>query len=200
MRAATPNGDTDPTQRRAGGGGISEFRHYWMAPWLATFVLLMVAAAGGAGTVAGRYVATAPTLADGQTKTFRLDAGGALIVTADGRTRWREFDGSEHEIKTANGDDTASGEQLMVAAVASNKIVVLGWIISTDTATKVNFVTDPAGTPSAISHEVHLAANGGWTSDFLFPWFETASGEALGFDVNDTANTGWSVIYYEDDD
>ncbi len=109
-------------------------------------------------------------------------------------------DGDLLPILKTSADDTTSGENLLVAASAGDKIVVVGWVLSTDTATNVHFSSDPLGTPTAISQSIYLAASGGFTSSHRERWYETVSGEALGIDINDTANTGHTILYVLDDD
>lgn len=99
--------------------------------------------------------------------------------------------------KAAIAASTTDGA--VVAAVASKKIRVLGFILSpATTATAVTFTTKPGGAGTAISAVITTLAGAPFSSGFTeLGHFETAAGEGLSATTGTGSTVGIEVTYVE---
>ena len=94
---------------------------------------------------------------------------------------------------------SATTDGAVVAAVASKKIRVLGFILSpAATATACTFTTKPGGAGTAISAVMTVVANT-LSSPGYNPlgWFETSAGEGLSLTTGTGSTVGVQVTYVE---
>mgnify|MGYP001619539428 CR=1 FL=1 len=84
--------------------------------------------------------------------------------------------------------------QPVAAQGVNNSIVLIDWIVSTDTAINAQFESDDSD--AGITVQVFLSANGGWTSDHAAAWGETADNQALKLDVSAAATVSVQVRYF----
>lgn len=91
---------------------------------------------------------------------------------------------------------TASGVTKVVDAVATKKIRVLAYVVTTSAAANVKFQSHT--TPTDLTSLKYLAANGGAVASFNpTGWFETVAGEQLDINLSATANVGVDIVYVE---
>lgn len=98
--------------------------------------------------------------------------------------------------KRAVIDHATSGDNTVVAAVASKKIRVLSAFLIAAAAVTARFESGAGGT--ALTGQVSLAANGG----FVLPhnpagWFETAAGEMLNLELSAALSVDGAITYVE---
>ena len=100
--------------------------------------------------------------------------------------------GEMREVLRAIVDATASGDTVIVAAVAGKRIRVLGLILVGSAAVTVRFRSGV--TP--ISAGFPLAANGGMAPPVTaHGWAQTTVNEALNLNLSGIANVGGQILY-----
>lgn len=134
--------------------------------------------AGGAAATAGtgrQQVLAVPTTAD------PLDTAGVAVP-----------------IKYVRINATASGDNVILAAVASKKIRVLGYAFTASAAVAANF-QDTQATPVVHAGPFDLAANGGvsYAGGLDAPAFETGVGFGLEMNLGAVANVRGHLSYQE---
>lgn len=93
-------------------------------------------------------------------------------------------------------DAATSGDNTLVAAVTSKKIRVLSLVMVASGAVNVRFESGASGT--ALSGQMNLAANGGFTLPFNpLGWFETASGTLLNLELSGATSVDGMLTYVE---
>jgi hypothetical protein len=104
---------------------------------------------------------------------------------------------SESGIKYAMVDATSDGVNELVAAVASKKIVVIGYVLSVDLAGLI-IIQDDTGTPVELA-KLSLATDGvaSYSGGINAPAFETSVGKALDINNPATVNTHGHLTYIE---
>ena len=104
---------------------------------------------------------------------------------------------SESGIKYAMVEAAADGANELVAAVASKKIVVIGYVLSVDVAGVIT-VQDDTGTPVELA-KLSLATDGvaSYSGGINAPAFETSVGKALDLDNPAGTDTFGHVTYIE---
>ena len=93
-------------------------------------------------------------------------------------------------------DVATSGDNTLVAAVASRKIRVLSLWMVASAAVTVRFESGAAGT--ALSGQAQLAANGGFVLPYNpLGWFESASGVLLNLELSGAISVDGGLTYVE---
>jgi len=93
-------------------------------------------------------------------------------------------------------DAATSGDNTLVAAVASKKIRVLALFAVAAAAVAVRFESGASGT--ALTGQMNLAANGGFVLPFNpVGWFETASNTLLNMELGGAVSVDGSLVYVE---
>jgi hypothetical protein len=93
-------------------------------------------------------------------------------------------------------DAASSGNNTILAAVASKKIRVLSCFMVAAGAVTVRFESGADGT--ALSGQMNLAANGGFVLPFNpTGWFETASNTLLNLELSGATSVDGSLVYVE---
>lgn len=85
-------------------------------------------------------------------------------------------------------------DQILVAAIGNQKIIVDYLAVSMDTAGSFVLTSKGAGAGSNIGIKVYLGANGGAALDT--PYVKTNQGEALAFTTTGTGNWSVYVVYH----
>jgi hypothetical protein len=118
------------------------------------------------------------------------DAVKVSVVAGEGGTALVDpivdTSGTAVPIKHAAVNATTDGDNAIIAAVASKKIVVLGYVL-TGTATGTITIQDTAGTPNVLG-KIRCSSDGGGASyagGIDCPAFETIAGNGL--EINNTA-------------
>ena len=100
--------------------------------------------------------------------------------------------GEMREVFRAFVDATAAGDTVIVAAIASKRIRIIGLILVGSAAVTIRFRSGV--TP--ISAGFPLAANGGMAPPVTaHGWAQTAINEALNLNLSGIANVGGQVLY-----
>jgi hypothetical protein len=104
--------------------------------------------------------------------------------------------GTDRTVKYAIIDAASSGDNTLVAAVASRKLRVLSAFLVSSGSVNVRFESGAAGT--ALSGQMNLVANTG----FVLPynphgWFETASNTLLNLELSGATSVDGSLTYVE---
>lgn len=94
-------------------------------------------------------------------------------------------------VKYANATRSTAGTTTIVSAVTNRKIRVLGFFITAEAAVNVQFQSGS----SAIA--ANLAVQGIQSAYCPHGWFETNTGEALTFAIDDAQATAVQVVYVE---
>lgn len=98
--------------------------------------------------------------------------------------------------KFAAIDAASSGDNTIVAAVASKKIRVLSVFLVASAAVTTRFESGAAGT--ALTGQMQLGANGGFVLPFNpTGWFETASAVLLNLELSGAISVDGSLVYIE---
>lgn len=98
--------------------------------------------------------------------------------------------------KRAAIDAATSGDNTLVAAIASTKVRVLSVFLVAAGAVNVRFESAASG--SALSGQMNLAANGGFVLPFNpAGWFETVAGELLNLELSGAVSVDGSLTYVE---
>ena len=93
-------------------------------------------------------------------------------------------------------DAATSGDNTLVAAVASKKIRVLSLWLVASAAVNTRFESGASGT--ALTGQANLAANGGYVLPFSpVGHFETASGVLLNLELSGAVSVDGSLCYVE---
>ena len=93
-------------------------------------------------------------------------------------------------------DAASSGDNTLVAVVASKKIRVLSVFLVASGAVTVRFESGAGGT--ALTGQMQLAANGGFVLPFNpVGWFETASATLLNLELSGATSVDGSLTYVE---
>lgn len=93
-------------------------------------------------------------------------------------------------------DAATSGDNTIIAAVASKKIRVLACFMVASAAVTTRFESGAAGT--ALTGQMNLAANGGFVLPFNpAGWFETASNTLLNLELSGATSVDGSIVYVE---
>ena len=121
------------------------------------------------------------------------DADQRLVVVTESATT--VADGGNAPIKFAKISAASSGANTLVAAVASKKIRVLGYVLVAAGAVNVNFED---GTTD-ISGVMNLPANGGvsFAGGRVAPAFETTANTLLGLTLSAAVQVSGHLAYIE---
>ncbi len=109
----------------------------------------------------------------------------------------------EHTVKRAKIDavSAAAAGNVLVAAVATKQICVLGICLVAASAVDVSFYSDAADVGTALSGVMSLAAGGGFVidppADTRHHWMETVAGKALTMLLGGAVQVSGWLIYYE---
>lgn len=105
---------------------------------------------------------------------------------------------SSKPIRRAVIDVATSGDNTIVAAIASTKIRVLAVVLVAAGAVTVRFESGAGGT--ALTGQMSLAANGGFASGFNpVGHFETAAGSLLNLELSGAVSVDGWIVYQEID-
>lgn len=147
---------------------------------------------GIADAGSSEYLGQEPLL--NQLKRVSINSGteralAVVIVDANGATL-------SGERKYAVIDHATSGDNTIVAAVASKKIRVISGLIMAAAAVNVRFESGASGT--ALTGQMNLAANAG----FIIPYdpggnFETAAGSLLNLELSGAVSVDGWITYVE---
>lgn len=96
-------------------------------------------------------------------------------------------------VSVALASGTASAD--LVAAVATQKIRVLSYTVSSDSACSIKF--DSGASVSTVSQDIYLAANGSLSTSSELGLFESTAGEKLVAVVTGSANVSVTISYRE---
>lgn len=110
-----------------------------------------------------------------------------------------DLEGQEHTPKFANIAVASSGDNTIVAAVATKKIRVLSLFVVAAGDVTVYFV-DGANTAVAGdgTNGLTLTSSSGFTlNENRFGWFETAAGQSLDINLDGATTVGGSLTYIE---
>ena len=109
---------------------------------------------------------------------------------------WVYACGAHVPIKYAKISAASSGDNTLVAAVASKRIRVLDVLIVATDAVTVSFESDASGT--ALTGDISLAANGGFAPGFdLHGHFQTVAGELLNLELGGAVQVDGWLTYIE---
>lgn len=93
-------------------------------------------------------------------------------------------------------DAATSGDNTLVAAVASNKIRVLALFMVASAAVTARFESGAGGT--ALTGQMQLAANGGFVLPFNpVGWFETGTNTLLNLELSGATSVDGNLVYIE---
>lgn len=124
--------------------------------------------------------------ADGDYSPLQVSQNGALLTAP----------GANDDYKYAVIDDASSGDNEIVALVASRKIRVLSMFMISAGTVAARFESDAAGT--ALTGQMNLIANSGFVLPFNpAGWFETVAGESLNLELSDAISVDGSLTYIE---
>lgn len=98
--------------------------------------------------------------------------------------------------KRAVIDAATSGDNTLIAAIASTKIRVLQVVLIAAAAVTVRFESGAGGT--ALTGQMQLAANGGFSSGFCpAGHLETNAGELLNLELSGAISVDGWIVYVE---
>lgn len=112
--------------------------------------------------------------------TNAYEVSGA-VITKDGLT----------QVKRAFATGATIATHTLVASVASKKIRVLAFFITTVDGLNLTFKSN------STTISANIAATGVMSTYCPHGWFETAAGEALGFALDAAESTSVQVVYVE---
>lgn len=133
-----------------------------------------------------------------------LNTGSGLparVATTDSITAKLATDAIQNGLtaltpKFAVIDHAVSGDNTIVAAVASKKIRVLSLFLVAAAAVTVRFESGASGT--ALTGQMNVAANGGFVLPFNpVGWFETAASSLLNLELSGAVSVDGSLCYVE---
>jgi hypothetical protein len=105
-------------------------------------------------------------------------------------------DATELTPKFAVIDNASSGDNTLVAAVASKKVRVLSLFLVSAGAVNVRFESGASGT--ALTGQMNLAANGGFVLPFNpVGWFQTGTNTLLNLELSGATSVDGSLTYIE---
>ena len=159
--------------------------------------------------VGGEYRASATTYTDGDATVLQTDVNGNLKVTqataqsatVDTITAKLATDAIQNGTtaltpKFAIIDAATSGDNTLLAAVASKKIRVLSLYLVSAGTVNVRFESGAGGT--ALSGQMNLVVNTGFVLPFNpIGWFETASNTLLNLELSAAVSVDGGFTYVE---
>lgn len=123
---------------------------------------------------------------------------GTFAVQAELETRSARAGGVAVTPKRAIIDAATSGDNTLVAAVASKKILVTGMLLVASGTTTVRLESGAGGT--ALSGQMNLTAQTGFTLPFNpHGWFETAANTLLNLELSAAVSVDGVLTYLEVD-
>jgi len=118
------------------------------------------------------------------------------VVSEQSGTVW--IDDTEYTVKRGIISESASGQNNILAAVASKSIRVLSYNFVVADDVVVTFYSDGAGTPVAISGAKTFSANGGMVAPRnVDGWFQTGSGKTFDVNLSAAVLVGGEFTYIE---
>lgn len=133
-------------------------------------------------------VASLPALAAGTNLIGRVSSSDETSTIYNGTTAITP--------KFAVLDAASSGDNTLIAAVASKKIRVLSLFLVSAGAVNVRFESGASGT--ALTGQMNLVANTGFVLPYNpLGWFETASNTLLNLELSAAISVDGSIVYVE---
>jgi hypothetical protein len=126
------------------------------------------------------------------------DIDAALVVNMSAETSTVYNGAVALTPKFAKIAASSSGNNALVAAVASKKIRVLEYTLIANGTVNAKFQSDGAGTPVDLTGLKYCVANMGLSAPFSpVGWFESASGKSLDLNLSAAIAVGGELVYVE---
>lgn len=102
-------------------------------------------------------------------------------------------------VKFAAISAASSGDNSIVAAVASQKVTVLAYAFVASSAVTITWKSDVGGSATALSGAMAIAANSGVSVPYSpTGYFQTASGKALNLNLSGAIQVSGYVVYIQE--